>query len=305
MTTSTRELIDYYVNLLIIQYQGKAKARATIEAQNTPMLMPQVSTQVVSFGTVAPASGTFVLSYDDVASAAINWNDSEATIQTKLRAITGLSTITVSGSPATLSFTVTFAGVDPIALLLVLESSTLNTGEPTITETDETLPLAIQNAFSLDTAVGVQLDTLGKYAGVVRIGQGFTAPIELDDDDFRSLIRMAVLTNSAGSDLYTIQSVIQTFFGDQMFVYDYQTMRLSYLVDSSIGSRDLLEMAIVQGLLPKPMAVQLSTTIYNDVIDTFFGYGTYEIPAYNNSPYNTYQDYQEDQPFLDYGYGVF
>lgn len=302
---NTRELVNYYIQLLIIQYVGKPKARATIETQVTPVLMPQTSTQLVSFGATAPTSGTFVLSYDDVSSAAINYNDSEATVQTKLRAITGLSLVTVSGSPADLAFTVTFTGVTPVAKLLVLESSTLDTGDPVITETDETLPLAIQNAFDLNTAVGVQLDTLGKYAGVTRVGQGFTAPIVLDDTDFRSLIRMAVLTNSAGSDLYTIQSVILTFFGADMLVFDYQTMRLSYLVNSAIGSRDLLEMAIVQGLLPKPMGVQLSTTIFNDVIDTFFGYGTYEIPAYNNSPYNTYEDYEMDRPYLDYGYGVF
>lgn len=134
------------------------------------------------------------------------------------------------------------------------------------------LPLAVQNAFNMDsTAVGVQLDILGKYAGVTRNGTSLSGlAITLDDADFFKLIQMAIITNSEGSDLFTIQSLLHNAFPDQIFVFDHKSMRLSYFIDTNVGSQDLLQLFITEGLLPKPMGVQLSTPIFNPTL-TFFG----------------------------------
>lgn len=298
MAGTTLDLVAYYVNLLIIQYASKAKASATIEAQATPVLLPQVSAQLIAFQS-APGSGAFVPSWDGVASAAINWNDDATTAQTKLRTITGLSLVTVTGSAAA-GFQVLFVGVDYVAPLLVVDSSTIDTGTPTITETDKILLLAIQDAFNPDTAVGVQLDTIGKYVGVTRTAQGLTGPVTLSDDDFRVLIRMAVVTNSAGSDLSTIQDLLFTFFPGQMRVYDYQTMRMSYLISSALGSITLIELFVSEGLLPRPMGVQV-VIIYAPDIDNFFGFCSYENPTPTFvRPFNTYASYDTGWPWLKY-----
>lgn len=300
---TTLELVAYYVNLLIIQYASKPKAQATIAAQVSPVLLPTVSTQLIEY-LDTPTSGSFVLSWDGISAAAIDWDDTAGDIETKLQAITGLELVTVTGDAAT-GFEVTFVGVYPPAVLLVLESSTIDSGAPTITETDETLLTKIQNAFNPDTAVGVQLDIIGKYVGVKRVAQGSMGPIYLDDSDFRTLIRMGVLTNSAQSDLASIQDLIFTFFNGQMRVYDYENMRMSYLLATSLGSLDLIEMFIVQGLLPRPMGVQIAAIIYAPIITTFFGFCSYEIPVPGgNTPFNTYEDYQTDWPWLDYYYSV-
>lgn len=66
--------------------------------------------QTVAF-SVAPTSGTFKLNYKGVDTAAINWNDSTATIQTKIRAISGLSTVIVTGTIASKLLTITFDSV--------------------------------------------------------------------------------------------------------------------------------------------------------------------------------------------------
>ncbi len=304
--TTTLELVQYYPSLLILQYIGKPNASAMIQSLVTPVVMPQTSLQEVTFA-LAPTSGAFVLSYNDISSASINWNDSSATIQTKLRAISGLSSITVTGEISSLTLVVTFTGVTPPALSLVLVSSTLVSSAtpvvPVITETDLTLPLQVQAGFNLigdDIAVGNQLDVIGDYVGVSRSGPGFSGQITLNDADFLSLIRMAIIKNYSGSSLSEIQAFLFQFFPDQILVYDYQNMQMSYLISTSVGSQDLVQLFVTEGLIPSPMGVQVATIIYAPVINQFFGFRTYTQAAYNSSNINTYADYQGNGPWLSY-----
>lgn len=134
------------------------------------------------------------------------------------------------------------------------------------------LPLSVQNAFNMDgTAIGAQLDVLGKYAGVTRNGHGISGvAITLDDTDFFQLIKIAIITNSEGSDLNTIQNLLNEFFPGEIFLFDHKDMRLSYLIPTSVGSLPLIEMFLTQHLLPKPMGVQLSAPIYTSPL-IFFG----------------------------------
>lgn len=166
------------------------------------------------------------------------------------------------------------------------------------------LPSAVMNAYNLSgasTAVGVQLDVLGKYAGVTRYGQGLNGPITLSDADFLQLIRFAILTNNSGSSLYQIQTLLFQFFPGEVLVFDYTTMRMGYLVNSTVGSADLIQVVISQNILPKPMGVSLAPTIYAPVINAFFGMRTYSMSAYNASPFNDYASYQTDWPWISYG----
>lgn len=296
---NTFELVKYYADLLILQYIGKPRANATIKAAVAPVVMPQVSVQTITFPLI-PDAGSFILSWEEQQIAAINWNDSTATIQTKLRELApfvydggtaaaagltdvdggdagstgpedinggdaygfGLSALTVTGSIAAGTLVVTFIGTTPPASLLTLISSTLTSGAtavtPVITEIDETLPLAVQNAFNVigsSLAKGVQLDVIGKYAGVTRTADGFTTQITLNDADFTTLIQLAIIKNNAGSSLATIQQLLFQFFPAQILVVDYADMFIAYYISSIVGSPDLVELVVTEGLLPKPMGV--------------------------------------------------
>lgn len=162
------------------------------------------------------------------------------------------------------------------------------------------LPLAVQDAFAVPTAIGVQLDVLGKYAGVSRNQYDFSGPVTLDDDDYRKLIQIQIIQNSSGSSLATIQQLLQTFFPDVIQVYDYQDMTMDYFFLSTIGSQQLAEVFIEGGFLPRPMAVRLRGTIVHPTIDNFFGFRTYYGPGENVNPFNSYADYQMDWPWLSY-----
>lgn len=173
---------------------------------------------------------------------------------------------------------------------------------------DDTLPVAVQNSFNLlgaNIATGVQLDILGKYIGVTRSGYNVSGqPILLNDADFLILMRFAQIVNFSGSSLSEIQQAIFDFFPGQILVFDYRNMRMSYLVDSDLGTQDLVQLLITKNLLPRPMAVALATTIYYPVITEFFGFRTYDLPAFNSNPFNDYAAYQMTWPWMSYQYGV-
>ena len=309
---TTVEIIKYYSDLLIIQYIGKPRAYATVQTLASQGILPTITTQNIVFSAV-PASGAFKLSYDGTLTASIAWNDSAATIQTDLQAISGLGSVTVTGSIASQTLTVTFVGVPPPSDLLIVSDNTLEDSgshdiDISVPETDVTLPIAVQDAFDLlgtDTAIGVQLDVIGKYVGVTRSGVGFGGNnITLDDSDFLSLIRMAIIRNTSDASLQSIVNLLETAFPDQILVFDYLNMRLSYLINSSIGSLDLIQLFITEGLLPKPTGVELAITIIGPDITDFFGFRTYDLPAIKVNPFNTYDDYHTNWPWLSYSDGL-
>jgi len=82
--------------------------------------------QTLSF-SVAPTSGTFKLNYKGVDTAAINWNDSASTIQTKIRAVAGLSTVLVTGTISGKLLNITFDSVALPVEAFTISSNTLLT----------------------------------------------------------------------------------------------------------------------------------------------------------------------------------
>lgn len=189
--------------------------------------------------------------------------------------------------------------------LLILQYLQKPKARATVEETVEPLfidqlPVAVENAFEINTAEGVQLDVIGKYVGVNRTAFDFTGPITLDDDDFRTTIRFAIIKNTFGSSLYEIQELLWQFFEGSFLVFDFQNMRMGYFFDSAVGSRPLAEVFVRSNFLPKPMGVQLATLVYSNNITNFFGFQTYELPPFNVTGFNDYDDYSETSPWLNY-----
>lgn len=299
---TTLELYSYYPDLLIYQYKGKPKAYATVQATVAGMLMMQTSTQTISFSDT-PSSGTFTLTYNGFTTIALNFDASASDIQAALRSLAGLNSVTVVGTIPL--FTVTFTGVVPPAFLISAASNLSPVTIVTITETDITLPLAVQDAYNMmgdNPAQGIQLDVLGKYAGVTRFGVGTSGQsITLDDTDFLTLIKMAIITNNSGSSLSEIAINLFNFFGTQIYAVDLANMHLTYLVSSLVSSQ-LLQVFITEDLLPHPMGVNISVIIYAPIIDSFFGYVTYDNPTQPmvTRPFNTYDVFNTNWIWFSY-----
>lgn len=310
---TTQEIIDYYANLLVLQYLGKPKAYATIQTSVTGVVMDQLPTQVqdafnlnatvqtIEFSDV-PASGLFDIGYGTKNTVGFQWNSTTAFIQLWLNQAFGTNTVSVSGSLASQTLTFTFGLTTAPLFISVPANSLKNAGAVAITAT-----------VSTNLAQGVQLDVLGKYAGVSRSGIGSSGPITLDDADFIKLIQMAAITNAAGSSLATIVSFLVQYFPNEVFVFDYaltSPMSMSYFINSSIGSQELVQLFISEGLLPKPMGVSLSVIIA-PVINKFFGFCDYSTATptapntVNTEPFNcavsyTALNYNTTWPFIDY-----
>lgn len=85
--------------------------------------------QVMNLSGVA-ASGSFYIAFGGNTSAAINWNDSISTIQTKVQAVSGLGSCLVTGSIATQQLTFTLSGLSNAIDLIVVVNNTLQTSAP-------------------------------------------------------------------------------------------------------------------------------------------------------------------------------
>jgi uncharacterized phage protein gp47/JayE len=95
--------------------------------------------QTITFSGV-PTSGEFKLSYGGNNTNAIQWSDTNTTIETELNGLPGLSEVDVTGD-FTAGFTVTFTGADgekEQALLTTLDNTLSDGGSVTITVNEET-----------------------------------------------------------------------------------------------------------------------------------------------------------------------
>lgn len=300
------QLIQYYANLLIFQYIGLPRSYNTILTSVTPIVMAQQSVQTITFSPF-PSSGSFIISYDGINTPTINWNDSSSTIQTYLQAIPSLGSITVSGSISS-GLTINFTGVTNVANLLVISINDLLSStskvDIIISETDITLPLAVQSAFNFDTAMGVQLDIIGKYAGVTRTFTTPTQTIVLDDADFTTLIQFAIIQNNAGSSMADIETLMNIFFPDQFIITDNKNMSMSYILSESLGSQNLYTCLIQENLIPSPMGVLINVIFIPPAAKNFFGFSTYNGLNPSVKPFNTYDNFNLTWIFLSYSSAI-
>jgi hypothetical protein len=103
-----------------------------------------------------PASGAFVANYNGNPSASILWGDNAAAIQTKLRAVPGLSQATVAGSLASETLTIALIGVQNPSLFTIT-SNTLQTVAPaaiTITVAAVAATGPVNNGIYVVTSLG-------------------------------------------------------------------------------------------------------------------------------------------------------
>lgn len=156
------------------------------------------------------------------------------------------------------------------------------------------LPPAVAAAFNVETAVGPQLDIIGKYVGASRLftttipqnyygfnnyaGTGNTTGWrnylnttnttgvwfsynaqnrqinELPDPLYQQVIQLQIILNSNDGTLASIQAYLNTFFKGQVSLVDTKQMQLIYTVQPTCP----LPTAVLQAYLPKPMGVGLT-----------------------------------------------
>lgn len=126
------------------------------------IILLQVSQQTLTLSGV-PASGTFEVTYNGNSSAAINWNDSPATIQSKVQAVPGLSQAVIAGDLLNQSITVILNGVYGVAPAITASLNSLQTSVPAAITITPTIPVAGEK---LDAAI-TRTVGLVQYFGIL------------------------------------------------------------------------------------------------------------------------------------------
>ena len=174
---------------------------------------------------------------------------------------------------------------------------------------------SVENAYNVDTALGPQLDVLGKYVGASRevTGSAFTRTYfgftlygtsppytgisgfmlygdippdvqfrtyqesnqtiySLTDEEFRTVIKLKIILNFTLSSLKDIDDNLNNYFSGKVIITDFFNMKISYIFEDSISK--LASIAISEGLLIRPTGVLLITSFTPD-INHIFGYKQY------------------------------
>lgn len=300
--TTYAQLLAYYANLLTVPYNQAASNSSAIAALCAPILMsdnagstlpldvlngfnmnPTVQTLTFS---APPTSGSFVLSYGGSALNAIAANATLDTLTSTLQSFFGAYAVTVAGTPGSGPIVISFiANAAPVAF--VLSSSNLMSGSSSVAVT-----------LSTNLAIGAQLDTLAGYAGVTRTGTGLSGEfITLTDAQLFMLLRIAIANNRLDSSMLSIQTYLNTYFPGAVFAFSYANsgdpMSMSYLINLSAVDEPVVELAVVEGLLPVPMGVSVSI-IAAPVINEFFSWSDYALNGTqppNTTPLNCIAGY--------------
>jgi hypothetical protein len=139
---------------------------------STAQVAQQTVTIPLSTGGLPASTGAFVLTYSASNSTSMAWNAISSVIQTSIRAITGLTTATVTNATyqangAIASFQVNFVGVSGAAALMTVTTDTLaDSAAVAITPTVATTIVGSSTGETLDQAI-IRSSTLVQYFGVM------------------------------------------------------------------------------------------------------------------------------------------
>lgn len=230
--------------------------------------------------------------------------------------------------------------VEYYANLLIIQYNGLPKAKASVELIAETilgngLIIDVQNAYDIDTAMGVQLDVVGKYQGINRFfseidlinyfamvpyseylslpdsppAWGFstysnfddysyngtltyedviTSQNALSDSIFRTLIKLAVITNNCNYSRGQIDTLIWNLFGAMVRPESSGNMTMQYFVMGAVTT--LIQAIITKNLFPVPMGVllQIVTDITGDMF-SFADYSDHESPfGYGFSTYANY-----------------
>lgn len=220
------QLIAYYVNLLIIQYNSLPKASATISALVSQAIARDVYSDVENAYNIDPNLGaTAVGPQLDVIGKYVGVN----------RFYTAINLI------------------DYFALVTYSQHASLPTSPP---------------AFGASTyATFNNYD----YNGTLTYNNIITSTNALSDQDFLTLIQFMILINNMNYSTASIDSALWKIFGSQVHAENAGHMSMVYFFEGPIST--LLNTIIFKGLLPAPIAVQIR--IVQNIANLMFAAVTY------------------------------
>ena len=227
-TMTDEELINYYVDCLIIQYHGKPNASAEMSVWLRVALAEQIVQKVIdAFNLNLNIS---LLDFDlypiDDQGTYVEW---------------GTAAITASGDQ--LDIIGKYVGV----------SRTING----LDLSKQYFQLVPYDDINPDDFVG-----LAEYAGAdptayfMRYKDTINS-MSINDEDFRLLILLKIQLNKYDGTLQGADIICQSFFGQAVELIDGQDMTITYTFDQDFIT-DFIRIVVFMKMLPKPAGVQMT-----------------------------------------------
>lgn len=160
------------------------------------------------------------------------------------------------------------------------------------------LMFMVRDGFNLETAVGKQLDILGKYIGVDR--NYFTednVASKLTDDEFRFILKFKCICNNTDMSHASIDNSLYDFFQNTIRASSDGGMQMTYFIPKDLNN--VLIASIQKDILPRPMGVGLN---YIRTDNLYFGFVTYENQEASvyRTGFRTYNEEDKPGEFLTY-----
>lgn len=200
----------------------------------------------------------------------------------------------------------------------------------------------VENGFNVETAVGKQLDTLGKYIGVDRFYNGFiiddldliyttnnslseiyyiastdeppdlsltinpnnlTATSILSDNIYRALLKLKIQLNYSNGSQYDIDNICNSLFAGLLFATTENDMTIVFYVNLVL--QFLFEVALAKNIIPKPMGVGVQALLLQEA--PFFAMTNYKSDFLTDEVvgFSTYSNEIQNGEMLTYAKTIF
>lgn len=200
----------------------------------------------------------------------------------------------------------------------------------------------VENGFNIETAVGKQLDTIGKYVGLDRFYNGFiiddanliyttdnsltelyyiasadsppdlsltinpnnlTATSILSDVVYRTLLKLKIQLNYSNGSQYDIDVICNSLFAGLLFATTENDMTIVFYVNLVL--QFLFTVALVKKIIPKPMGVGVQALLLQEA--PFFAMTNYKSDFLTDEVvgFSTYSNEIQNGEMLTYAKTIF
>jgi hypothetical protein len=113
---------------------------------------------------------------------------------------------------------------------------------------------SVKTGYDVETAIGIQLDSLGKIIGLGRNLTDGETTTPLGDIDYRKYLKFKIIKNFSNYSLRSIDTMLYNFFLNKVKCIDNFNMSAKYIIYNDLTLAKILK---YENLFPKPMGVQL------------------------------------------------
>ena len=256
-------LLDYYQNLLIIQYHDKTKARGTIRVLVDATMIYDVLVMIRDGFDIDAAIGKQL----DILGKYIGSD----------RVITGTAFTRDYFGYVEYS-DVLFAWSGYTQYKKFIPTGSYFGARRYNTTAFNYFPLRLYSAAPSSVRTALYRTFTGTYQGTVPDVQFFSyrgstvSLFELNDMEFRAILKLLIIKNYGTGSAKDIDDLIAATLGEDVIFTDRQNMSISYIFPED--QERFITIAKSEGVLPRPSGVGMSVA-FTKYINAIFAYGTY------------------------------